>query len=95
MKLKYLIIIVLAARFLRRNIIIKDYCQLCSQESAEMLVGELLVMRQKGEPQNRCFKKIKPNFPKNKHFLSPDTQTRCYKALHRRYNRGYCLRLFL
>ena len=45
MKLKYLIITVLAAKFLRRNIIIKDYCQVRSQEPAKMLVGELLVIR--------------------------------------------------
>ena len=30
---------------------------------------------QKGNSQNGCFKKIKPNFPKNEHFLSPDTHT--------------------
>ena len=29
----------------------------------------------KGESQNVCFKKRTPNFPKNEHFLPPDTHT--------------------
>ena len=34
-------------------------------------------MKQKGESQNECFKKAKmPKFPKNKHFVPPDTHTR-------------------
>ena len=34
----------------------------------------LSVIRQKGESQGRGNKKTKhPNFPKNEHFLSPDT----------------------
>ena len=33
-------------------------------------------IRQKGESQNGCFKKVKhAKFPKNKHFLPPDTHT--------------------
>ena len=72
MKLKYLIIIVLAAKFLRRNIMIKDYCQVRSQEPAKMLVGELLVIRQKGESQSGSFKKIKyAKFSKKRTFLIP------------------------
>ena len=72
MKLKYLIIIVLAAKFLRRNIIIKDYRQVRSQEPAKMLVGELLVIRQKGESQSESFKRIKhAKFSKKRTFLIP------------------------
>ena len=34
------------------------------------------VIERKGESQNGCFKKTTtPNFPKNEHFLPPDTPT--------------------
>ena len=38
--------------------------------------GITTVIKQKGESQNRCFKKIStPNFPKNEHFLPLDRHT--------------------
>ena len=37
-------------------------------------IGKSSVIRQKRESQNECFKKIKHvKFPKNEHFLPPDT----------------------
>ena len=41
-----------------------------------IITANTSVIRQKGESQNRCFKKIStPNFPINEHFLLPDTHT--------------------
>ena len=40
------------------------------------------VIRQKGESQNGCFKRQStPNFPKNEHFLPPDTHTCAYQGV--------------
>ena len=40
----------------------------------KILINKSSVIRQKRESQNECFKKIKyVKFPKNEHFLPPDT----------------------
>ena len=40
----------------------------------KILINKSSVIRQKRESQNECFKKIKHvKFPKNEHFLPPDT----------------------
>ena len=44
------------------------------------VVVALQLVEQKGESQNRCFKKTKQaKFPKNEYFLPPDTHTQGVK----------------
>ena len=47
-----------------------------------VIFDNLPVIRQKGESQNRCFKKTKmPNFSKSKHFLLADMHTHMWKEM--------------
>ena len=62
---------------------IEDYLSYVTQRNAKTLLWISLVIRQKGESQNGCFKKTSmPNFPKNEHFLPLIRTRRCaYQGL--------------
>ena len=59
--------------FVNKNIIVKN------NDAVEQMLNNSSLIRQECESQNRCYKKKKQaKFPKNEHFLPPDTVTCVY-----------------